>query len=111
MLSCLVRGRRSDVLTGFTDGLADWKIDMTKQPEALRVARMLEMRETYGVDAILDIDAMDELRRLHEVNAELLAALAKILWKRPLSGRVSKLQEEIEVIAQSAIHKATGETE
>jgi len=46
-----------------------------KQPEALRLANAIESRTcTYG-----DIDeAAAELRRLHEVNTELVEALRKI---------------------------------
>lgn len=83
---------------------------MTKQPEALRLADRLDPLTRKDLDNLTCSIASVELRRLHEVNTELLAALAKILWKRPLSGKVSKLQEEIEVIAQTAIHKAIGET-
>jgi hypothetical protein len=98
---------------------------MTKQPEALRVARLLEMRETYGADASLDLDAMDELRRLHEVNVELLEALKWMVendetnegdtpvkslggasWNEINDYWISGLNK-----AKAAIAKATGETE
>jgi len=47
-----------------------------KQPEALRLADAIERRTcTYG-----DIDAAaDELRRLHEINAELVEAVKAAL--------------------------------
>ncbi len=45
---------------------------MTTQPEALRLADCLE---TEKVGAILGDSAAAELRRLHESNTELLAAL------------------------------------
>ena len=85
---------------------------MTKQPEALRVARMLEMRETYGADASLDLDAMDELRRLHEVNVELLAALKTLIarYQGKKQGVWGELTPEM-LSARAAIAKATGETE
>ena len=85
---------------------------MTEQPEALRVARMLEMRETYGADASLDLDAMDELRRLHEVNVELLAALKNLIvrYQGKKQGVWGELTPEM-LSARAAITKATGETE
>ena len=47
-----------------------------KQPEALRLADAIDERKcTYG-----DVDAAaDELRRLHEVNAELVEALRAVI--------------------------------
>jgi hypothetical protein len=45
----------------------------TKQPEALRLAEWLET-SPYHYDKLV----ADELRRLHEVNAELLEALKEI---------------------------------
>ena len=81
---------------------------MTKQPEALRVARMLEMRETYGADASLDLDAMDELRRLHEVNVELLAALELAL---PQIDCGTHSGDRAWDAVKAALDKATGETE
>jgi hypothetical protein len=42
-----------------------------KQPEALRLAELLDL---FGCDAN-DLKAAAELRRLHEVNAELVEAL------------------------------------
>jgi hypothetical protein len=47
-----------------------------KQSEALRLADLIDNRHcTYG-----DIDeAADELRRLHEVNAELVEALQAVI--------------------------------
>ena len=48
---------------------------VNKQPEALRLADCLE---TEKVGAILGDSAAAELRRLHESNQELLAALKEI---------------------------------
>lgn len=45
---------------------------MSKQPEALRLAEWLEK----GIDPY-DKRAVDELRRLHEVNQMLMKAIAK----------------------------------
>jgi len=73
-----------------------------KQPEALRLADALE--ELYGY---ADTDAAAaELRRLHEVNAELLAALDKLARL----GNGDRYGNSIgNTIAQEAIAKATGE--
>ena len=49
---------------------------MTTQPEALRLADCLE---TEKVGAILGDSAAAELRRLHEVNTELLSALKALV--------------------------------
>jgi len=68
-----------------------------KQPEALRLADGLEQGfQTGSISAQLD-QAAAELRRLHEVNAELVEAL-KILVDYYASP-----------IARDAIAKATGE--
>jgi len=68
-----------------------------KQPEALRLAEKLDFYST-GDEHQRDIEqAAAELRRLHEVNAELLEAL-KILVDYYASP-----------IARDAIRKATGE--
>ena len=48
----------------------------TQQPEALRLAHWLERD---GANCQQHLDAAAELRRLHEVNQELLAALKEIL--------------------------------
>jgi len=96
---------------------------MNKQPEALRLADELieahlghsdEGPSTYS-------EAATELRRLHEVNAELLAALTSVwLWMENQADGQSKgghatfdlmMLREQRDIAQAAIDKATGETE
>lgn len=65
-----------------------------KQPEALRLAEHLEDQGYY-----LDSDAAAELRRLHEVNAELVEAVRAAL---------SDDQPYIET-CKAALVKATGE--
>ena len=49
---------------------------MTTQPEALRLADALEVRGFLGTTAS---DAATELRRLHEVNEELMKAATKTI--------------------------------
>jgi len=68
-----------------------------KQPEALRLAEHLEDQGYY-----LDSDAAAELRRLHEVNAELVEALKQII-DLPEDSRIHYK------VARRAIAKATGE--
>jgi hypothetical protein len=54
---------------------------MTKQPEALFVAECID-RENYGAASTqIEFRASKELRRLHESNAELLAAITKTVEK------------------------------
>ena len=76
-----------------------------KQPEALRLADLIDNRHcTYG-----DIDeAADELRRLHEVNAELVEALELML--KQFTKTPSTLKDtEVRGKAHAAIAKATGD--
>jgi hypothetical protein len=72
-----------------------------KQPEALRLADAIDLgRPRLVLDCI---DAAAELRRLHEVNAELVEALKDILsWEE---------NEEMTWYpkARAALAKATGE--
>ncbi len=49
----------------------------TQQPEALRLANLLEFGVMLGDDRD---QAAAELRRLHSVNAQLLEALDNLLW-------------------------------
>ncbi len=93
-----------------------------QKPEALRLAEylfesaqfhpQLSEDEQGGYasefDMVLD-EAAAELRRLHEVNAELVDALRNILWHRKPGGNPSAYQREIEIMAGLAIDKATGE--
>lgn len=84
-----------------------------KQPEALRLADLIDNRHcTYG-----DIDeAADELRRLHEVNAELVEALKEAIeaidewgaYASPYFQNKYDLQSDINK-ARAALAKATGE--
>ena len=79
---------------------------MNTQPEALRLADLIRSR--YGND-ITD-EAAAELRRLHEVNQELLEALkeaADALEIASNDGGVNFYQYAKE--ARAAIAKATGE--
>jgi hypothetical protein len=66
------------------------------QPEALRLAKILENIEGYRVT----MTAAAELRRLHEVNQELIAAL-----KEMLDGE-NKSFRELCAQARAAIAKA-----
>ena len=68
-----------------------------KQPEALRLAYVLEQ----GHDLRDEEEAAAELRRLHEVNAELLEALE-------FCAGTSYITDAHDV-AKAAITKATGE--
>ena len=76
---------------------------MTDQPEALRLANLLDL----GGDATRPNhwEAAAELRRLHEVNAELLAALKEIVDQH---GKFEHCMWAAH-IAREAIAKATGE--
>ena len=51
--------------------------EMTKQPEALRLADRLDPLTRKDLDNLTCLIASVELRRLHEANAELLAAITK----------------------------------
>ena len=86
---------------------------MTKQPEALVLAEQLKDLSnkfpTPSHDRGVLNSAIDELRRLHEANVELLAALNAMLthmgmdeddWNKPTFSQ-----------ARAAIAKATGEPE
>ena len=79
---------------------------MTQQPEALRLADALDLYAT-GDAHQRDIEqAAAELRRLHEVNAELLEALEKLAR---LGNGERYGNSEGNVIARTAIAKAEGE--
>lgn len=54
---------------------------MTKQSEALEIADELDALEDMCGSPILEMRAANELRRLHEVNVELLAALKNLIVK------------------------------
>ncbi len=71
-----------------------------KQPEALRLADLLE-NEKHVTDLAL-FKAAAELRRLHQVNAELVEALTGVV-------RVADRATVEFDAAKAAIAKATGE--
>ncbi len=81
-----------------------------KQPEALRLANMIEIinaitngcRPPHAKELTTLKEAADELRRLHEVNAELVEALEYIIKGVPDTWWGVKN-------ARAAIAKATGE--
>jgi bifunctional DNase/RNase len=78
----------------------------TKQPEALRLAEKLPKYFNANLATSRDIDqVVAELRRLHEVNAELLEALKDLIDKV----RVESWNEKVYYQAALAISKATGE--
>lgn len=72
---------------------------MSKQPEALKLA---DEMSKYRITDESVLQAATELRRLHEVNQELLEALEWIV-------RVNATDYEYQQKARSAITKATGE--
>lgn len=79
---------------------------MSQQPEALRLAALLESGSIWEDQE----QAATELRRLHEINHELLEALRVAvdsdlgrLWVWPQSARETWFQE-----ARAAIAKAEG---
>ncbi len=74
---------------------------MNKQSEALRLADALDSMTMDNIRFGQLDEAAAELRRLHEVNAELVEALGEIEWSNN-----SKWQQDR---ARAAIRKATGE--
>jgi len=54
-----------------------------KQPEALRLADAFGIPHWTGLPIALHVEAAAELRRLHEVNAELVEALSVIICGVP----------------------------
>ena len=73
---------------------------MNKQPEALRLADVLQHLPHHRLGYLQD-QAATELRRLHEVNTELIFALKYISAQTHIG--------HIQDTASSAIAKATGE--
>ena len=73
-----------------------------KQPETLRLAEYLERFRSFPDDQA----AAAELRRLHEVNQELLEALDAAL---KLIELVVPIEGDVTRKARAAIAKATGE--
>ena len=83
---------------------------MTKQPEALRLADWLESDDMPTEQASC-ADAAAELRRLHEVNQELLGALNDVLSMPEYDGttETSVKRREAKHKARAAIAKTQGE--
>jgi len=78
---------------------------MTKQPKALRLAAHAEANASFGDMSLIAA----ELRRLHEVNAELLEALKGIVLLGTLEMHPSLTDRRVErmsMMAQAAIAKA-----
>jgi hypothetical protein len=96
-------------------------MEMIKQPEALRLAAVLDAPEEHypgnfdtpqranAMLLCLAQEAADELRRLHEVNAELLEALQFALDVLASQDEIDQVLGAAIVTAESAIAKATGE--
>ncbi len=80
-----------------------------KQPEALRIAE--ELLALFGPTEI-DERAAAELRRLHEVNAELVrlnSELVEALWKlTELYDAMGAPKGPCRIIAEAALEKAEG---
>lgn len=86
---------------------------MNKQPEALHLADELDVGD---FDVLTNYEAAAELRRLHEVNQELLEALKEVLAAERFSNRppetVMQAEEKLTRIraatakAEAAITKA-----
>ena len=75
---------------------------MSKQPEALELADLLNKK-----DFALHRQSANELRRLHEINAELVEALKEIAsWTE----RYTTPGQMVLMVARKAIAKATGES-
>ena len=78
---------------------------MSEQPEALRLAKWLDAMPSSGY--ALSNQAATELRRLHEVNQELLEALKladALLWGANMDAAV------VERKVKAAIAKTEGKT-
>ena len=74
-----------------------------KQPEALRLAEHLEDQGYY-----LDSDAAAELRRLHEVNAELMQIFKRIRFEQCFVCECG-IEDATWELIEANIAKATGE--
>jgi len=86
---------------------------MSTQPEALRLAEWLDKLDVRSVDRIQNcISASTELRRLHEVNTELLDALQEAYEmlgiSYPLTTPDSDKRGVVLSKANAVIAKATG---
>ena len=89
-------------------GVCDWAGVMTKQPEALRLADAIDPRLQETLSFSDFTDASDELRRLHEVNEDLLKTMRQLAC---LGNGDQYGNSDGNIIAQVALNKATGETE
>ena len=89
---------------------------MTKQPEALRLANELDEYSDHVHHSEYMNNAANELRRLHEVNAELLDTLHLISiadyrqWDAPLN-TAQRFHDWAKCRVGVALNKATGEAE
>lgn len=86
-----------------------WGVEMTEQPHALRLADILENKIPRITLACLEVSAT-ELRRLYEVNQELLAALKGLIY---LEEGDLRGYDDIDIsyelqTAYAALAKATG---
>lgn len=78
---------------------------MSKKPDAMRLADALEM---MSLSTKWDKQAAKELRRLYEVNRELLEACERLMSWDFFSKGVGMVKEDAD-FARAAIAKATGE--
>ena len=78
---------------------------MSKQPEALRLAEWLENKIPPN-DTTTFANIATELRRLHEVNQELLKTMRQLAC---LGNGDNYGNSDGNIIAQVALNKATGE--
>lgn len=80
---------------------------MTKQPEALRLADALDtmMTRAFGIDE--PAKAAAEMRRLHEVNQELLKALKEVVAWMDAPDESAFSDSQLANL-RAAIAKATG---
>ena len=83
---------------------------MNTQPEALRLADEFDWWVARGLNLEPRLaDAAAELRRLHEVNQELLEALSKIANTLDEGWRAGSMERMLGDIARAAIAKAESE--
>ena len=80
------------------------------QPEALRLATKLNDLNSCVKQTLVFDEAATELRRLHEVNVELLAALNNILIGMEASGGWDG-DDDLFAAGIAVYKKATGKTE
>jgi len=88
---------------------------MTKQPEALRLADDIEdIQGLDSIDGTIVDKAAAELRRLHEVNVELLAEFKEIISDYEFCDKEAGYGPRAFAYYETAkrvVAKATGETE